>query len=70
MVSAKLFLEDGIETKNIARICLNMDGQKNKSDNTTHLHWKTNRTKPHLKKGDDGKRTGMLSKMKKEHKVQ
>ena len=37
----KLFLKGGIRTQNIARICLNMDGQKNKSDNTTHSHWKT-----------------------------
>ena len=50
-----------VRTQNIARICLNMDGQKNKSDNTTHLHWKTIPTKLHLEKGDDGTSTGILS---------
>ena len=60
MVSAKLFLKDGCRTQNIARICLNMDGQKNKSDNTTHLLWKTILMKLHLQKGDDGRRTGTL----------
>ena len=51
---------DGFRTQNIARICLNMDGQKNTSDNTTHLHWKTIPTKLHLEKGDDARRTGIL----------
>ena len=53
MVIAKLFLKDGIRTQNIDRKCLNMDGQKNNSDKTTHLqHWKTNPTKLHLEKGE------------------
>ena len=69
MVIAKLFLKGGFRTKNIARICLNMDGQNNKSDNTTHLHWKTIAMKLHLKKGDDGRRTDTLLKIKKENKV-
>ena len=30
-------LEDGLRTQNMARSCMNMDGQKNKSDNTTQL---------------------------------
>ena len=59
----------GIRTHNIARICLNMDGQKNKSDNTTHLHWKSIPVKLLLKKGDDGRRTGTLFYTKKENKV-
>ena len=50
MVIAKLFLKGGIRTQNIAGVCLNMDGQKNKSDNTTHSHWKTIPMKLHLKK--------------------
>ena len=50
MVIEKLFLKGGIRTQNIARVCLNMDGQKNKSDNTTHSHWKTILFKLHLKK--------------------
>ena len=60
MVSANLFLKVGKGTKSIARICLNTGGQKNKSDNMTHMHWKTIPTKLHLKKGDDGRSTGTL----------
>ena len=59
MVIAKLFLKGGTRTQKISRMCLNTDGQKNKSDNTTHLHWKTIPMKLHLKKGD-GRRTGTL----------
>ena len=44
-----------MDTK-ISRICLNMDGQKNKSDNTTHLLWKTFPMELHLQKGDDGEK--------------
>ena len=43
--------------------------QKNKSDNTTHLHRKTIPIKLHLKKGGDGRRTGTLFSTKKELKV-
>ena len=32
--------------------------QKNKSDNMTHLHWKTILMKKNMQKGDDGKITG------------
>ena len=49
MVSAKLFLKDGIRMNNIARICLNMDGQEKKSNNMTHLHWKIILSSLHLK---------------------
>ena len=66
----KKFLESGgIRMNDIARICLNMDGQKNKSDSTTHLPGKTILTKLHLEKGDDGRRTGTLLLIKKENKV-
>ena len=55
MVSSKLFLEEGFWTQHIARICLNIDGQKNKSDNTTYLqHWKTIPTKLHWGKATKG----------------
>ena len=60
MVIAKLFLNSGLRTQNIARICLNMDGQKNKSDNPRHLQWKIIPMKLHLKNGDDGRRSGTL----------
>ena len=58
MAISKLFLKGGRRTQNIARICLNLDGQKSKSYNTTHSHWKTIPMKLQLKKGDDGRRTG------------
>ena len=50
VVRAKLFWKDGTHR------CR----QKNKSDNTTHLPWKTIPMKLHLKKGDDGKGTGFI----------
>ena len=54
----------------IARICLNMDGQKNRSDIMTHLHRKIIPTKPHLKNEDDMQRPGTSLEIKKETKVQ
>ena len=56
MVIATLFLKGGTRTQNIARMCLNKDGQNNKSDNTTHLPGKTIPMKLHLQTGDDGRR--------------
>ena len=35
-------------------------GQKRKLKSTTHSAWKTIPIRPHLKKGDDGKGTGLL----------
>ena len=70
MVSAKLFLKGGIRTQNIAIICLNMDGQKNKSDNMKHLHWKIIPTKQHLKNDAEIRRPGTSLEVKKENDVQ
>ena len=56
----KLFWKDGTKMQTIKSRCLMKDGQKRKSDSTTHLPWKTIPMKLHLKKGDDGKRIGLL----------
>ena len=53
---AKLFWKDGTEIASTARRCLKKVGQKNISGNTTNMHWKTTPMKPHLEKGDDGKK--------------
>ena len=60
MVRAKLLWKDGTQMQIIKSHCLVKVGQKRKSDNTTHLPWKTMLMKLHLKKGDDGKGTGKL----------
>ena len=54
---AELFWKDGIELKSTASCCLMKVGQKSKSDNTTHLPWKTIPVTLQLMKGDDGKGT-------------
>ena len=41
MVRAKLFWKDGTQMQTIKSHCLMKVGQKRKSDNTTHLPWKT-----------------------------
>ena len=53
-VRAKLFWKDGTEMTSAASRCL----MKSKSDNTTHLLWKTIPVKLRLQKGEDGKETG------------
>ena len=45
----QLILKDGPGMNDIARICQNLDGLKNKFDNMTHLHWKIIPTCRHLK---------------------
>ena len=65
MVSAKLLWKDFTEMTNTASLCLKKDGQKNESDNMTHLHRKTIPVKLHLEKGDDGRRTGTFFQKKK-----
>ena len=70
MVRATLFWKDGTEMKKSTESrSLMKVGQKSKSDSTTYLPWKTIPMKLQLKKGDGGKRTGMLFQIKKEHKV-
>ena len=60
MVRAKLLWKDGTTDADYQKSFQMKVGQQRKSDNTTHLPWRTIPMKLHLKRGDDGKGTGLL----------